>query len=183
MEIIELCGKAGVGKDTFGQELIKQLEAQGKKCVHIAFADYLKFLCKQYFGWDGNKDEKGRELLQRMGTDVFRKTDENFWVNVVANLLRIYNINNLFDFAIITDARFPNEINGLRDALAGEENVDVKAYRIIRNNFVSRLSDEAQQHSSETALDNFALDEIVLSGNINNLPLEVKRFIENCLIY
>ena len=174
MKIIELCGKAGVGKDTFCNELIKQLSAQGKKCLHIAFADYLKFICKQYFGWNGEKDEKGRELLQQMGTEVFRKKEPNFWVNIVAKFLEICSENTLFDYAIITDARFPNEIDEL--AYLG-----AKPYRIIRNNFVSSLTNEAQKHASEIALDDFTMDEIVLSGDIEQLPLEVEEFIKECL--
>ena len=173
MKVIELCGKAGVGKDTFCVELIKQLEAKGEKCIHIAFADYLKFICKQYFSWNGDKDEKGRELLQYIGTDVFRKQDENFWVNIVANFLTVCSNENIFDYAIITDARFPNEINCLSAKL------NAVPFRIKRNNYVSKLSESAQKHSSETALDNFKMDEIILSGEKRNLPQEVKEFIDN----
>ena len=176
MKVIELCGKAGVGKDTFCNELINQLENKGLKCLHISFADYLKFICKQYFNWDGKKDEKGREMLQRVGTDMFRKKDPNFWVNIVANFLSMCNEYKIFDYAIITDARFPNEINELSNC-----GIDTKAYRIKRNNFVSKLSEEAQKHVSETALDNFAMNEIILSGELDNLSLEVKEFIEKCL--
>ena len=175
MEVIELCGKAGVGKDTFCRELIKQLESKGKKCLHIAFADYLKFICKQYFGWDGKKDEKGREMLQRIGTDMFRKKDQNFWVDIVCKFLTMCHQYHLFDYAIITDARFPNEIITLGAAL------QARAYRIKRNNFVSRLSEEAQNHESEIALDNFDMKEIILSGELENLPQEVEEFIEKCL--
>ena len=178
MKIIQLCGKAGVGKDTFGAELKKQLEEKGYKCIHIAFADYLKFICQKYFGWDGKKDEKGRKLLQELGTDVIRKTDPNFWVDIVGKLLGVFADNELFDYSIITDARFPNEITRIKG-----NNLITYSYRIKRKNFVSKLNAEAQQHASETALDDFEMDEIILSGDIKQLPLEVKEFINGWLIF
>ena len=181
MKVIELCGKAGVGKDTFGSELIKQLENQGKKCLHIAFADYVKFVCQKYFGWNGQKDEKGREILQRVGTDIFRKSNPDFWVDIVINFLIVCRENNLFDFVIITDARFPNEIAKLQNLLQDNGETCVTAFRIKRNNCISKLSEEAQNHASETALDNFFMEEIILSGDLEKLPLEVKEFIEKCL--
>ena len=181
MKVIELCGKAGIGKDTFGNELIKQLENDGKKCLHIAFADYVKFVCQKYFGWDGQKDEKGREILQRVGTDVFRKSNPDFWVDIVINFLTVCKENSLFDFVIITDARFPNEIAKLQKFLQDDKENYVKAFRIKRNNFTSKLSEEAQSHASEIALDNFYMEEIILSGDLEKLPLEVKEFINTCL--
>lgn len=181
MEVIELCGKAGVGKDTFCNELIKQLEKSGKKCLHIAFADYLKFICSKYFGWDGKKDEKGRNILQKVGTDMVRKKDPNFWVGIVAKFLAICDGYDMFDYAIITDARFPNEINYLKDTLYLENQIKTTAYRIKRNNFISKLSEEAQNHASEIALDNFDMKEIILSGELEKLPLEVEEFIQKCL--
>ena len=64
-----------------------------------------------------------------------------------------------------------------------EKNTGVisKPYRIIRNNFVSKLSEEAQKHDSEIALDNFDMKEIILSGELENLPREVEEFVEKCL--
>ncbi|MBO7697369.1 MAG: hypothetical protein J6T10_32470 [Methanobrevibacter sp.] len=172
MKVIELCGKAGVGKDTFGNELITQLENRGYTCIHIAFADRLKDICKHYFHWDGQKDTKGRDLLQKIGTDVFRQHDEDFWVKEVCDFLRVCNSCDLFDYAIITDARFPNEITRLK-----EYGFDVMAFRILRNNFVSKLNDEEQNHKSEIALDDFNMEEINLSGDLKMLEKEVGDFI------
>lgn len=174
MKVIELCGKAGVGKDTFGLELKKQLEHKGYRCVHIAFGDRLKDICTRYFGWNGKKDEKGRHLLQEIGTDIFRQFNDDYWISEVRNFLQVCNSADLFDYAIITDARFPNEVTGLQG-----NDFSVNTFRIKRNNFVSRLTQEAQLHSSETALDDFVLPEIILSGNKDNLPQEVEEFIIN----
>lgn len=177
MKVIELCGKAGVGKDTFGNELITQLENRGYTCVRIAFADRLKEICKYYFHWDGQKDTKGRDLLQKIGTDVFRNYDEDFWVREVCQFLMVCQSYSLFDYVIITDARFPNEITKLK-----EYGFDVMAFRILRNNFVSKLNTEEQKHKSEIALDDFNMEEIVLSGDIKKLSEETEGFIAQWIL-
>lgn len=173
MKVIELCGKAGVGKDTFGLELIKQLEQKGFKCVHLAFADRVKDICTRYFNWDGNKDESGRHLLQYIGTEIFRNYDPDYWVKEIVTLLKVFSSAEMFDYAIITDARFPNEIQGLIS------NFETFAFKINRKNFKSNLTQDAQKHLSETALNDFIIPEIILSGEIEKLPQEVEEFIEN----
>lgn len=173
MKVIELCGKAGVGKDTFGLELKKQLEEKGFRCVHLAFADRVKDICTRYFNWNGKKDEAGRHLLQYIGTEIFRNYDSDYWVKEVVKFLHVCDSNELFDYAIITDTRFPNEINGLISEF------ETLAFKISRENFESKLTAKAQNHLSETALDDFRIPEIILSGKLENLPQEVKEFIEN----
>ena len=57
--------------------------------------------------WYENKNEITRSLLQIYGTEIFRKrVNDNWWANQVRQ--RCENSNH--DFTIITDARFPNEI-------------------------------------------------------------------------
>ena len=73
---------------------------------------YLSFLWSD-FGWNGIKDEKGRQLLQWLGTDVSRKTYPDTWVDMVAALLK--GIKTLYDYVIIPDVRFPNEIDKMYD--------------------------------------------------------------------
>ena len=177
MRVIILCGKAGVGKDTFGIELKRQLEEEGLRCIKISFADRVKDICSRYFKWNGKKDEAGRKLLQYIGTDIFRSYDENYWVNEVVSVLDVCDKNDFFDYAIITDARFPNEL--VQIARAG---FDVMTFRVLRNNFVSKLSDETKKHISENSLDNLTIPEIVMSGDISKLGEEVEEFREEWMI-
>lgn len=177
MRVIILCGKAGVGKDTFGLELKRQLEQDGIRCIKISFADRVKDICSRYFMWNGKKDEEGRKLLQYIGTDIFRSYDENYWVKEVVSVLNVCDKNDFFDYAIITDARFPNELTQL--AKAG---FDVITFRVLRNNFVSKMSEETKKHTSETSLDNLVIPEIIMSGDITKLKEEVEDFRELWMI-
>lgn len=86
--IIPIIGKARHGKDSFSEFLKESIEEKNKgKCLIIKYGDYLKFICKEYFSWNGEKDEKGRSLLQYVGTGI-RKNNEDVWVKVVCELVK-----------------------------------------------------------------------------------------------
>lgn len=68
-------GLAGSGKDTFADILCKE-ESYHKD--HFAFD--LKNIAKEYFNWNGEKDDKGRVLLQQLGTEVGRSFHSNIWL-------------------------------------------------------------------------------------------------------
>ena len=57
MKIIVISGKAGAGKDTLGEIIRDKLEALDKTVLITHYADLVKYMCKQFFGWDGVKDE------------------------------------------------------------------------------------------------------------------------------
>ena len=76
MKIITISGKAQHGKDTTAEMLKKKLEELQYKVLIIHYADYVKYVCRQYFNWDGNKDEKGRTILQQVGTNLARARRE-----------------------------------------------------------------------------------------------------------
>lgn len=150
MRVICISGKAQHGKDTSAEMIKGFLEDSGAKVRIIHYADLLKFICKSWFDWDGAKDDYGRTLLQRVGTDTIRAKDPDYWVDFVANLLKLFP--NEWDYVIIPDCRFPNEINVMK------ANFDTLHIRVKRYDFISPLSEEQQNHISETALDNMAPD-------------------------
>lgn len=58
-----ISGYAGAGKDTFFSEVEKLIPAQ-----RISFADPLKKIARDVFGWNGEKDIVGRQLLIDIGS-------------------------------------------------------------------------------------------------------------------
>lgn len=151
LKVIVVSGKAGSGKDTAANMLYEFLQQDGFSCLVTHYAAPLKFVCKAFFDWDGDKDEGGRSLLQYVGTDVVRARNPDFWVNFIADMLEMFE--GQWDFVVIPDTRFPNEITGLRD-----RGFEVTHLRITRKGLVSKLTDEQQAHSSETALDDVTPD-------------------------
>lgn len=154
MKVITISGKAQNGKDTFAEYLKKEFEKSGKKVIIIHFADVLKFCAEKYFLWDGKKDAVGRSLLQYLGTDLARVNNNGVWARIVSELLKSFQSE--FDFALIPDCRFEDEIE------ITKSNFDTTTMKIIRNNFKSPLSVEQQNHPSETSLDHYDGFDVVL---------------------
>ena len=82
MKIITISGKAKHGKDCTATLIKKQLEEKRNKVLVTHFADLLKYICKTFFDWDGKKNKEGRSILQYVGTDIIRKQNPDYWVDL-----------------------------------------------------------------------------------------------------
>lgn len=58
----------------------------------------------------------GRRLLQRLGTDVMRKRDPEYWVNAYRKRVAIVSAQGMN--VVTADCRFMNEVSALRDLRA-----------------------------------------------------------------
>lgn len=150
--ILGLVGKKQSGKSSLTNFLIKEFGF-----VEYSWAFPLKEICKNLFDlteeqcYGTNKDKEtiipewgmsARQILQVVGTDMFRKTfDENFWVKV--GLKNIQKLNKAGYNIVVSDCRFPNELATIKD-LGG------KAIKIVR---IGQISDD--DHASETSLDSY----------------------------
>lgn len=157
MRIICISGKAQHGKDTTAGILREHLEADGYSVLTAHYADLLKYICRQYFGWNGEKDEVGRHMLQYVGSDVIRAQDPEYFTGFLAGLLALFP--DEWDYVLIPDCRFPNEIERMR-----QTGMDVTHLRVVRENFTSQLTPEQLAHPSETALDDYPYD-CIISNN------------------
>ena len=175
MKVILISGKAQNGKDTVAGSLHKALIDDGKRVLVTHYADLLKYICRNYFGWDGNKDEQGRQMLQYVGTDVIRKQNPTLWVDFVAMMLKYFHEN--WDYVIIPDCRFPNEVTTMID-----NGFDTIHLRVVRDNFESPLTKEQQNHPSETALDNVEPDFYIKNnGTLDELNKTITKWIKESL--
>ena len=171
MKVIAVSGHAGSGKDTVGRMLETKLEADGASVQIMHYADLLKYICKSFFGWNGEKDEAGRTLIQYVGTDVVRKNNPDYWVNFIADMLDFFGES--WDYVVIPDTRFPNEIDHLI-----ERGFDTVHVRVERPCFESSLTDEQKSHESETALDETIPNYYITNdGDINDLYTKVSKLV------
>lgn len=146
-------------------------ELKGKNVLITHFADLLKFICKNYFDWDGAKDDEGREILQYVGTDIIRSIKPDYWVDSVKKILSFFP--DEWDYVLIPDCRFPGECTRWND------DWDITTVRVIRKNFNSPLTIEQQNHISETALDDWNFDYVIESeSGLDNLSIEVCKFVK-----
>ena len=75
-----------------------------------------------------------------------RSRNPDYWVNSIIDMLKFFP--GKWDYVLIPDCRFPNEIQRI-----GEEGFDVIHIRVRRECTDDTLTPAQRSHSSETALD------------------------------
>lgn len=175
MKVCCISAKAQHGKDTAAEILKSYLEGFGHGVLIIHYADLLKFICKQFFGWNGVKNEAGRSLLQRIGTDVIGKKNPAYWAEFIVSFLKMFE--NEWDYVLIPDCRYPIEVSTVKDSF------ETCVLRVERPNFDNGLTPEQKAHSSETKMDNFLFDAIIYNDNgIDEFREKLYWFAENWLL-
>ena len=159
MLILGLGHKARHGKNYLAKTLVQHCAKRGIYAQEYAFADAVKAYCRVAFGMR----EKDATLLQFVGTDVFRKHQPDIWVRVLADTLH----EQRPEVAIITDLRFPNEMQMIKDR-AG---YTVRVTRTQADGSPWVAPDRDPNHLSETALDHshFDFELTAVSGNLVSL--------------
>jgi hypothetical protein len=177
IKVILISGKAQSGKDTAASFIRDLLVHKGKRVLITHYADLLKYICIKYLNWNGEKDESGRQLLQNVGTDIIRKKDPDFWVNFVAQVLGY--LHNNWDYVIIPDCRFENEIDVIKKY--GFSTIHL---RVSRNDIPNNiLTDGQKSHISETALDNVAPDYILSNnGTYEHFKNKIYQWVKEAVI-
>lgn len=150
------------------------MEARGDEVLITHYADLLKYVCEKFFGWDGNKDEFGRSLLQYVGTNKVRAAIPTFWVDFIVKILSIFR--NEWDYVIIPDCRFINEYE------IPDQYWNTILVRVVRDGNYSELTSEQQQHISEIELDNYPCYDIIYNNQgLDDLKQSVSNFVRTRL--
>lgn len=183
--IIAFAGRKQSGK-TSGCEFTANIFARTlqKNASIYNFADPLKKMCIEIFGlthdqcygtddqkneyvdckWpDSGKIMSAREVMQYIGTDVFRKMQHNVWAGATIRKIQDENL----PLALIADCRFPNEVEAVKNA----GGLVIKLNRNLYNS----------SHESETALDEDRYDQSNFDFVIDNKDLSIED--KNELIY
>lgn len=107
-----------------------------------------------------------RRMLQLVGTELGRELiREDVWLRTL-----LYKINKYSpDLAVVTDVRFPNELNFIADS--GDEDIDSYVLEIVRPHNPDRTT---IKHKSEQRLDSSKIREIILNdGSLEDLEYKV----------
>lgn len=183
--IIGLVGFIGAGKGTVGDILVREHGYH-----RFAFADALKDAVAQIFVWprgllegDTNASRAFRErvdpwwshkfgyevtprlILQKMGTEACRHgIADNIWIAALEKRIHGY------DDVVISDCRFPNEIDFIRNA--GGIIVRVK-----RGDEPTK-KELAKMHISETAWNNYEPDLVISNdGTVDELKANIGKIL------
>jgi len=111
--IILITGHAGSGKDTTA-EIIEAIGSNDQVFTEVdSFANPIKEIAYS-LGWDGNKDEKGRQLLIDIGRAGYLYLS-HIWAQMLAlkgfDTIRSISTNYQKHFLVIPDFRFVHELN------------------------------------------------------------------------
>lgn len=123
MKIVTICGSLHSGKS-----LVKDMISDRVPVAWLPFAKPVKDVAF-HMGWDGQKDKKGRKLLQLLGTECGRRCiDEDIWADKwQAKALEFAKDNNIV--LVADDMRFDNEVNTVLRLALGHEVYIIEIYR------------------------------------------------------
>ena len=172
MKLYLICGKAGVGKDTFGAILKNEYEKRKKKVCLLKITAPLYFYAREYFGWDGKEENKPRTFLQNMGIEIIKKKLDMpfFLVDRLKDDIKI--LSDYFDVGIITDGRLKEELDQLRKSYPY-----MKIIHLSRKDCADTLSVEEKKHITERDLDQgYSYDYDFVNGSEESLS-KIAQFI------
>lgn len=174
--IIAFAGRKQSGKTTCSEFVASRFSGNAKI---YNFADPLKTdICMNIFGlthaqcygsdddknqivncyWPGTKNPMtAREVMQYVGTDIFRKIQTNVWAD--ATIIKI--LKEQADLSLIADCRFPNEVEVVQKAGG-------YVIKLMRNIYNS-------DHDSETALDENKFDHNKFDLVVDNRKLNIDQ--------
>jgi hypothetical protein len=188
--IIGITGRAGSGKSTVGDILVKE---HGFVCVNLA--DPLKRICRDVFGFTyeqlwgpssarNTPDERypypwfltPRHALQQLGTEWGRRCYENVWIDYALRVAHeileegreyyptrgttVELADTRASGVVIADVRFPNEAAAIR----------AKGGVLWRTHFGEGLSGGAGHHASERHVDELEVDVEIEPVPLSELP-------------
>jgi hypothetical protein len=120
MKIVMVSGKQGSGKTTLQNRLVGYYEQRGLIAKQLNFADVLyemhHAVLEVLHRYMPPRDiKKDGPLLQVLGTEWGRNTlGENIWVDLLKQKIQQ---KDYADLIVIGDCRFPNEFEGIPEAL------------------------------------------------------------------
>lgn len=155
-KVLGFTGRAGSGKSFCAEQLARIISDGFEMPVTLAsLATPIKELA-QHLGWNGQKDAKGRRLLQLLGTEVGRDCiSKDIWVNVLES-----ERQELADpvTLIVDDVRFENEAQWVREFGV--------MFHVARKGD-PHLTGSASQHESEAGVMLKGPDRIIFNDDAN----------------
>lgn len=158
--IICVCGKAGSGKSSVAKYIFNKYKENKLDVIMSPYTKYLKKYISEITGWNMEDQDKPRELLQKISSDLIKNKlgNKDFFINRQIEDIDIYSY--FFDIIIIPDVRFPEEIEILKDKYNNLISIGV-----IRNDYDNGLSENQKNDITETSLDAYENYDYVLNND------------------
>ncbi len=166
-----ISGKARHGKDTFSGYLKEVYEENNKKVIVTQLSKYIKYYAREMTGWNLTEEDKPRELLQNLGTNIIREQlgKEDLFIKRMIDDIDIFSC--FYDAIIISDVRLKKEIDDLRESFPNLVSVN-----IFRPDFDNGLTEEQKKHKTEIDLDDYdKFNEQVINTTLEELKETAKK--------
>lgn len=181
---VGICGKAGAGKGTVGKMLTEEFNSFN--ILSIPFAYDLKIIAKS-LGWDGVKDEKGRRLLQILGTDLCRGCiRDDYWIDRWEKVIDSRS-PQLRDIIIAADVRFDDEAKCILgrggyiiEINSGQSYYGQSRWEKFLNIFFRLKEDKMACHPSELGISRTLIDYTISNNSsLEHLKKQVMAVLED----
>ena len=173
--IFLVAGRARSGKGTIAKYLENYYQDLNKKVIISPYTKYLKKYIEDITGEKIDDDNKPRELLQKISSDLIKKelNKHNFFIDRQLEDLEIYSY--FADIIIIPDVRFEKEIEVIKERYS-----KVISIGVTRPNYQSDLTKEQLNDITETSLDNYEKYDYVIINDesIKQLHTNLLKILE-----
>ena len=136
---------------------------------------YIKYYAREMTGWNLTEEDKPRELLQQLGTNVIREAlhKDDLFINRMKDDIEIFSC--FYDAIIISDVRLKKEIDDLRKFFP-----KLIAVNIYRPNFDNGLTDAQKMHKTEIDLDDYDKFDIKIENStLDKLEEDTRKIYTN----
>ena len=174
MKLYLITGKAETGKSTLGGFLKDHLKDKDYNACIMQITSTLYHYAEDYFFWDKKANEKPREFLQNLGIEIIREKQnkKDFLINRTIEDIEI--LSEFFDTFIITDIRFQEEIDKLKNKFK-----DVVVIKVERNNYNNSLTNKERNHITEKEVDRITnINYLVENTSLKELRQKAKYIID-----
>lgn len=173
--IFLIAGKARSGKNTVGKIIEEYYKKQNKKVIISQYTKYLKMYIENIINRTIDDNNKPRELLQKLSSELIKKElkNHNFFINRQIEDIDFYSY--FADIIIISDVRFKEEITSIK-----EKYQKVVSIGVIRPDYQSDLTYNEQNDITEISLDNYnEYDYKIINTNSNKLNIDTIEILNN----
>lgn len=183
-KIILISGCKRCGKDTVANRLIERIPNSAKFC----FADPLREICSIAFGFtpehygDDLKEVivpewnmSPRDALIKIGTELFRKqVDPDIWVKSTINRIK----QSSSEYIFITDARFHNELELVKDAFSNHYKFLIIRPDVIPKNGIVEAHETEHFGILQSIETSYVFDGVFINHNLDCVKECVEQMYE-----
>ena len=186
-KIYGFMGNIGVGKDYIAKNMFIKNQILKTPFLIMAFADHFKIQGVSFENMEfdkvyGKKDDKTRQRLQKLGTELGRdRYGDDIWIKVLDNWIKVYRKRGISLF-VITDVRHENEANYIKSLGGKIIKIEAEDRNLMRleqeSNGDKDIIERLRNHITEKSINEYKEYDYVIDNSIKNQDKVEKNVID-----